>query len=590
MDTKVLEHYLNPHGMQCAIQSVKAPAIKDVDCPAEYVRPEENWYQVQFYGWLCGGTQYKSCKLLIALPKFNPDGSFMLRDGERVVVHRCYPDMQAPPGQRRWIFRTPAQVVIDQLQKAMSDVLRDFYFTGTPPHNETARHKIRKIFADSVYFPILPQNKMARQSLHELVYLDVPSSLDLEDLRFPEELLGILDPTSTSQGSKINRAYRMCEGVKIDKLTGQAIPSNKPLCGTNMANALAVDMNLRTHLLRTSFEGSLEMENPDEPWVSGELHNLDGQHWNVALMNFRSYTWEDCIVVSESCAKQSAAIRYHTETIETYGKLELKVKQGNEVERGALLAIGTDVDGQRVEFYSKRLLTEGWVDRITVTSSMKQDKPVLRWRFWLARRAPLQTGDKVTTRFGTKGVVRVVPDHQMPHTVQGKTVDACISPESIIARKAMGLLWEMMANKKCSMLGRRFIMPHGQQLFLKYNHDAPSFETLVQEGYGAKEQLFLKKMPLPECTFVAPVYMIRLDKLAQEQATVQTGAQATNHHGVPINSGRLGGQKRDLAKLIAMESHGLVDIVDASLRENMAGVKYFSSVASVLEPEKFAHE
>lgn len=588
-DPKTLEHWINPHGLSLTCKRVPPPGDDDFVPPehVEYLRPEEDWFEMCFEGWLRGGYRRNSCTLLVALPIISKDGRFMLKDGERVVVHRCFPDYSAPADQRRFFFRKPATVVIDQLQKAFAEAMKDFYFTGVPPHSQSVRQKIRRIFTDSVFFPILNQNPIARQSLHELVYLDIPSSLNLEDMRFPRELDGILDPTSTSQGTKINRAYRMCEGVEIHS-EGTAQSHGSPMCSTNMANALAVDMSMRNHLLRTSFEGSLELEKAEKPYICGARHMLEGKHLNVALMNFKADTWEDCIAISQSCATSFAAMRYHTEVIESHGPIALKVRPGQEIRNHEHLADGVDDKGKPQSFYSRKMLTEGWVDRITVTRSMKQDRPILRWRFWMVRRAPLMTGDKITTRFGTKGVVKVIPDELMPQMLDGTPVDACISPESVIGRKASGVLWEMMLNKKLQSEDRRIVLEHGKQLFVHLEDSLPTFKDLVEEGWGAKTQLIWKRNKLPHQTFIGPLYTVRLDKLAQEQASIQAGDQHTNHHGVPVDSGKLGGQKRDLAKLIAMESHGYVEIIEHNLHDHTAGVDHFAKLASVLEPKQFA--
>jgi hypothetical protein len=583
---KILEHWLCPHGLELKCRAINPPGSDEFDTPAEYVHNEEQWYEMSYSGFLSGGKQFARCRFLMSLPIFGADNTFTLRDGRRVVVHRCYPDYQAEAGERRYLFRKPAFLVLDRLQKALSQALQDFFFTGTPPHGDAVQAKIKRIFSDATYFPLVAGSKIAQRSVQDLVYLDIPETLDLEQFRFPDQLLNIVDPTSTSQGEKINKSFRFVEGMAMDG-DGHVTKTGETLCTITRENALGVDMSLRSHLLRTSFEGCLELEQPEAPFVCGERHGIEGQNLTVALMNLKAHTWEDAIAVSETAAANMAAIRYTQEVIETFGPLALKVKEGQEIRAFEHLADGVADDGKPHEFYSKKMLTEGWVDKITVTRTIKQEQTMMRWRFWLARRAPLQTGDKLTTRFGTKGVVVVVPDEQMPHLPNGEPVDCCIAPESVVARKAMGVFWEMMMNRKCATERSRLVLPHGEQLYLRDNPAVPSFEQLVEEDWGSKTQLTYKNKPLPERTFVAPLYIFRLDKIAVEQASVQKGEQAKNHHGIPVNSGKRGGQKRDLAKLIAMQSRGLHTIVDRSIEDNMAGMRHFEQIASVLEPEAF---
>lgn len=66
-----------------------------------------------------------------------------------------------------------------------------------------------------------------------------------------------------------------------------------------------------------------------------------------------------------------------------------------------------------------------------------EDKGILyRVYFKMVIASPAKNGDKVTNRFGSKGVIGgVIDDAEMPRTADGKVIDIIINPSSVIARK-----------------------------------------------------------------------------------------------------------------------------------------------------------
>ena len=78
--------------------------------------------------------------------------------------------------------------------------------------------------------------------------------------------------------------------------------------------------------------------------------------------------------------------------------------------------------------------------------------------------APLEPGDKLSNRHGTKGVVsRIVPDDQMPHLPDGTPVELVFSFIGLHARMNFGQLREAVAGRIARAEGRPFIAPpfHG---------------------------------------------------------------------------------------------------------------------------------
>jgi hypothetical protein len=582
-----LERVLNPHGLYTKVRLVPVPggdSFKDLKVPVERVVPEEDWYEFTFHGWKPGRNPKKiSCTVLVPFPR-SVRGVFWWGDRQRVVVSRCYPNIMADPGREDWRFDRQIGVLTRELQKIFAAALRDFYFTGNPPSSSGVRSRIARLFTSSKWCPVLPDGSVGRKSLRELVYMDLPETIDLSVLSFPKKLFGVLDPCSTSNGDKINRVYRLCQGVKIEK-DGTAAPSGTDFCSTLADNAIGIDLvPHRVNTLRTAFEASLDLVNPEKPWVCGEMHDLSGVHLNTAVMDLKWWTWEDCIAISESAARRLQAIRTVQEVVETFTPMELKVKEGDSIMPGGqVLGIGLSRENKRQVFKATKVRHSGWIDRITASPTYMLGRPAIRYRFYIVSHVDAKTGDKVTTRAGTKGVLKVLPDHMMPITEDGTRIDCCVSPVSIVPRKAMLALWEMMANKRQARKDERLIMHHLTQLHsLK-----PTFKQLVSWGFGRKQQLWVRRQQLPEQTFVGPLYFIRVDKLAREIASVQEGKRPKNHHDIPVNSARLSGQRRDLAKAMAMSGRNLHSFLEHTIREDVSGTSHVRSVASVLEPERY---
>jgi len=68
--------------------------------------------------------------------------------------------------------------------------------------------------------------------------------------------------------------------------------------------------------------------------------------------------------------------------------------------------------------------------------------------FKLVIASPAKNGDKLTNRYGSKGVIGgVIPDNEMPRTEKGDVIDIIINPSSVIARKNLPQTSEAILSK-----------------------------------------------------------------------------------------------------------------------------------------------
>lgn len=197
------------------------------------------------------------------------------------------------------------------------------------------------------------------------------------------------------------------------------------------------------------------------------------------IMPFKGYTYEDGLVISESLASRflikegSYSISKTFEAIIREAELNEKGIGLDDVftfSSGDKYIYGDILPKPSVNFFSIETpeKIESWHMRydhhapgiskdikvrsiVKKVSGSKDDKQyqvefIVSWKFMVER--PMSIGDKLTGRNGNKGVVtKILPDDEMPkiHFSDGVLpAELIISPCSILGRKNLGQIWEMM--------------------------------------------------------------------------------------------------------------------------------------------------
>jgi DNA-directed RNA polymerase subunit B' len=113
---------------------------------------------------------------------------------------------------------------------------------------------------------------------------------------------------------------------------------------------------------------------------------------------------------------------------------------------------GTDEEKRRDASMTIRKGKPGYVDTIMMTEAEDGSRLVK-----VKIRTPLvpQVGDKIASRHGQKGVVAaIIPEEDMPFTIDGIKPDLIINPHSIPSRMTMGHLLEMLGGKAGAASGK----------------------------------------------------------------------------------------------------------------------------------------
>jgi len=252
-------------------------------------------------------------------------------------------------------------------------------------------------------------------------------------------------------------------------------------------------MDSRSHLLHY----------PQKPLVQTRMLNIigynerpAGQNMIVAVMSFTGYNMEDAIIMNLSSVERGLARStffrtYITEERKYAGGLEDRieipspqvweykgakayelldedgiVKVEAEVKSGHVL-IGKTSPSRFAEEYRERGIgtmrrkdasvtirhgEKGIVDSIVITTSQEGYKLVkVKVR---DLRIP-ELGDKFASRHGQKGVIgMLIPQYDLPYTVEGITPDLIINPHALPSRMTLGQLMESIAGKVAALRGK----------------------------------------------------------------------------------------------------------------------------------------
>jgi DNA-directed RNA polymerase beta subunit len=212
-----------------------------------------------------------------------------------------------------------------------------------------------------------------------------------------------------------------------------------------------------------------------------------GVNARIAYTPWAGMNFEDAFVISESMAKRFTSSHMYQHGVELndrtrtgkktylslfpakYDKSALAaldddgvVKVGQKVEYGSPLILAAEeksramnkVHKQRQAGFNDRTVTWDHHDGGVVTDVVKTPKgPVVL----VSSQHPMQVGDKMSGRYGDKGVVSaIIPDSQMPHGEDGKPFEVLANPLGVISRTNPAQWIEAALGKIAAQRGKPF--------------------------------------------------------------------------------------------------------------------------------------
>lgn len=287
-----------------------------------------------------------------------------------------------------------------------------------------------------------------------------------------------------------------------------------------------------------------------------------GKHLLAGYTPFKGMTYEDGVVISESAAKKLTTEEMYKFELpldeETqlskqkftnfYPTIYSKDRVKNIEERGIPTEGATVNKGDPLVLAIKKKAlssTDMALGKLHKLLRNRHDDVSISWehdtpgeivhsvitgntaKIYVKTKTPAQIGDKLTGRYGNKGVISaIVPDNEMPTLKRtGEKLDIALNPMGVISRINPAQIWEGMLQKIGKDTGKIYRMPsfNKDQNYIQFvekemkKYGIPDKETVIDPREG------------PIDIMVTYPYMYRLSKLAESQYSAREMSSYTSN-------------------------------------------------------------
>lgn len=310
-----------------------------------------------------------------------------------------------------------------------------------------------------------------------------------------------------------------------------------------------------------------------------------GTNLRVAYMPYRGLNTNDGIVVSESAAKKLTSEHMYHHVLDKSGDVDTSrekhrayfgskysakqydaldesgvVRPGTVVHKGDPLMVGVRPETMTGDAALLGKLSKSLVKPFAeVVETWTHDQPGVvvdvakvgnRHSVTVKTQEQLQVGDKISNRYGAKGVIaKIVPDHQMVHDEQKRPVDVILTSAGIITRINPAQIVEASLGKVADHVGKPIVVPQ----FADHNAVEFAKKKLKEHGLSDKETIHdpVTGRNIKD-VFVGKSYFLKLFKTTDSNWAAH-GAERYDYNQQPARGGD------DGAKGIGkMEFDGLV--------------------------------
>lgn len=338
-----------------------------------------------------------------------------------------------------------------------------------------------------------------------------------------------------------------------------------------------------------------------------------GLNLRVAYLPFRGKNYEDASIISESAAKRLTSEHMYQNEVEwddnthvgkkafvslfpgEYDKKMLEnfddngaIKKGMTVNYGDPLILmakkrdqvyGKVHRGRAGNFANETVTWDHHTPGI-VTDVEKTRKGV---SVVVKTQAPMEVGDKLTGRFGDKGVIaEVVPDDQMPKDKDGNPFEVLVSPLGLISRVNPAQVIEAALGKIAAKTGKPFkitdfddtrdLVDFAQKELAK--HGLSDTEDVIDPETG-------RKIP---GVLTGSRFFMKLHHTAESKGQGRSTGGYTAE-GTPAKGGSEGAKRVGMLELGALLSHGAGKVIrDAKMVRGQANPEYWSQYMAGYDP------
>lgn len=330
-----------------------------------------------------------------------------------------------------------------------------------------------------------------------------------------------------------------------------------------------------------------------------------GINARVVMVPWQGLNFEDGMLVSESFARRLTSQHMYRNRLDwtpdyrrgkhsymgifpkTYDKNQLDrmddegvVKPGAVVRSGDPLILAARQTDGGVKKKSRRLFSDASVtwdhhDDGVVTDVYHSDKGTT---VLVKTDSPLRDGDKISNRFGNKGVVRILPDDEMPMTEDGMVAEVAFAPGSTAGRGNPVQLAELALGKIAKATGEPYRVPDFEEI-----DDIPEFVESELQKHGIEPHSALidrktgKKLYNGDESGIANGYMwiMKLHHTSESKGSARgLGGYASDES--PSRGGASGAKRIAPMHLNALVAHGAYNtFLDAKYHRGQQNDEYW---------------
>jgi DNA-directed RNA polymerase subunit beta' len=313
-----------------------------------------------------------------------------------------------------------------------------------------------------------------------------------------------------------------------------------------------------------------------------------GTNLRVAWLAYKGHNYEDGIVVSETAAKKLTSVHMYKvdhrtsqdgvqgrDKFAAYYPSKFTGAQLAKLDDDGVIKVGQRVQsGDPVVVYlahkdttpedvalgriSRNLVrpysdsSNVWEEPFEGEVAHVQKMPGMI-RVTLKTEEPLQTGDKVVSRYAAKGLVsKIVPDHEMPHTTDGKPLEILLNPMGLPTRMNPSQIYEALAGKISEKTGKPYIVENFERGDIREKMRS----ELKQHGISDTEDVIDPETgrTIGKIT-VGKQFIMKLEHASKEKFNARDPSNAYTADMRPMKSGE-GAQTIGHMELAALMSHG----------------------------------
>jgi len=336
-----------------------------------------------------------------------------------------------------------------------------------------------------------------------------------------------------------------------------------------------------------------------------------GMNLKTAVMPYRSYNFEDALVISESAAQKLEAEQLIPVRLEVARGLEtekdkyislfpnkfyndqlVKLDSSGVAKKGSMLKMGDPV----ILAYQPKTLKSLEIQLGKLSRALKNAYSDITevWNYehdgevvdvsntgklitvTIKTKRPMAQGDKLSNPFGAKGVVRIVSDSEMPQGEDGKPVDVLLNSMSVTSRVAPGLITTMALGKLAQKNGK----PMKITPFVEGSAVEHTIKALDKAGIKDTEKLYDPISGKHIEVFTGPSYYTRLHHIAEDKISSRSAGTTYDINMQPSKAGTEEKSKRlgNLATTVALSNDAKEVLKDVAVVRSTKNDEFWNAI------------